>query len=79
MKFLYINLTYPLINISKNDFFFFYCVDSYFKEDGNWYSRFYIGSFTSGSRLQIGTRFRHSLNNNLIRVFIVRIEIENRN
>jgi len=37
-----------------------------------------MGTFTPGSRLQIGTRLRRSLNNDLASVFIARIEVEGR-
>jgi DNA-directed RNA polymerase alpha subunit len=76
MKFVFVYITYPLSPSSKNDSFFIHCVDSHLKENGKWYSRFHIGPFTTGSSLQIGTRFRRSLHNDLIQVFVSRIELD---
>jgi DNA-directed RNA polymerase alpha subunit len=73
---MYINITYPLSCVLKNDSFFLDCVDSHLKENGSWYSRFHIGPFAPGSRLQIGTRLRRALHNDLVQTFIWRIELE---
>jgi DNA-directed RNA polymerase alpha subunit len=73
---IYINITYPLSCAWKNECFFLHCVDSHLKENGNWYSRFHIGPFIPGSGLQIGIRLRHSLHNDLVQIFIWRIELE---
>jgi DNA-directed RNA polymerase subunit alpha len=55
---------------------FLHCIDSRLEEDGSWYSRFNIGPFKTGSRLQIGTRIRRSLIDDLIQTCIIAIELE---
>lgn len=55
---------------------FFHCVDSRLDEDGKWYSRIHIGPFQLGSRLQIGTRLRRSLLNDLSKTFITAVKLE---
>jgi len=73
---MHINITYPLSNTWKNESFFLHCVDSHLKNNRSWYSRFHMGPFTPGSRLQIGTRLRRSLHNDLVQTFIWGVEIE---
>jgi DNA-directed RNA polymerase subunit alpha len=55
---------------------FLHCVDSRLEENGNWYSRFHIGPFRLGSGLQIGTRLRRSLLNDLSQTSIIAVELE---
>jgi DNA-directed RNA polymerase alpha subunit len=45
-------------------------------EDGKWYSRIHIGPFQVGSRLQIGTRIRRSLLNDLNQTFITAVKLD---
>lgn len=52
---------------------FLNCVDSRLEEDGSWYSRMLLGTFLSGSRLQLGTRLRRSLLNDLSKASIVAV------
>jgi small subunit ribosomal protein S9 len=51
-------------------------VDSRLEENGRWYSRFHIGPFCRGSRLQIGTRLRRSLLNDLTQTLIIAVKLE---
>ena len=60
----------------QNSSVLFHCIDSHLEENGNWYSRFHIGPFLPNSRLQIGTRLRRSLLNDLIQTSIIAIELE---
>jgi DNA-directed RNA polymerase alpha subunit len=55
---------------------FFHCVDSRLDEDGKWYSRIHLGPFQLGSRLQVGTRLRRSLLNDLSQTFITAVKLE---
>jgi DNA-directed RNA polymerase alpha subunit len=54
---------------------FLHCVDSRVEENGSWYSRFHIGPFDRGSRLQIGTRLRRSLLNDLSQTVVIAVKI----
>jgi DNA-directed RNA polymerase subunit alpha len=54
---------------------FFHCVDSRLEENGNWYSRFHVGPFLPNSRLQLGTRLRRSLLNDLSQTSVVAVEL----
>jgi small subunit ribosomal protein S9 len=53
-----------------------HCVDSRLEENGNWYSRFHIGPFLPNSSLQIGTRLRRSLLNDLVQTSVVAVEVD---
>lgn len=55
---------------------FLHCVASRLEENGNWYSRMHLGPFLSGSRLQIGTRLRRSILNDLSQTSITAVELE---
>jgi DNA-directed RNA polymerase alpha subunit len=46
------------------------------EENGDWYSRLHLGPFDQGSRLQVGTRLRRSLLNDLDQTSIVAIKLE---
>ena len=59
-----------------NSSIFLHCIDSRFEEGGGWYSRFYIGPFLPNSRLQIGTRVRRSLLNDLTQTFVAAVELD---
>lgn len=60
----------------KNTHFFLHCVDSRFEGKSDFYSRFHIGPFVRGSRVNIGTMLRRSLINDLRHTSIIAIEIE---
>jgi DNA-directed RNA polymerase alpha subunit len=60
----------------RNSSIFLHCVDSRLEESGNWYSRFHIGPFFPNSGLQIGTRLRRSLINDLTQTSIVAVELD---
>jgi DNA-directed RNA polymerase alpha subunit len=60
----------------ENSSIFLHCVDSRLEENGNWYSRFHVGPFLPNSRLQVGTRLRRSLLNDLIQTFVVAVELD---
>ena len=55
---------------------FLHCVESRLEKNGRWYSRLHLGSFRPGSRLQVGTRLRRSLLNDLDQISIVAIKLE---
>jgi DNA-directed RNA polymerase alpha subunit len=55
---------------------FLHCVDSRLEENGSWYSRFHLGPFFPNSRLQVGTRLRRSLLNDLVQTFVVAVELD---
>jgi DNA-directed RNA polymerase alpha subunit len=55
---------------------FLHCVDSRIEEDGNWYSRFHIGPFLPNSGIQIGTRLRRSLLNDLVQTSVIALELD---
>jgi DNA-directed RNA polymerase subunit alpha len=55
---------------------FLHCVDSRLEENGNWYSRFHVGPFLPNSGLQIGTRLRRSLLNDLVQTSVVAVELD---
>lgn len=60
----------------QNPHFFSHCVDSRLEPDGKWYSRFHLGPFWIGSRLQIGTRLRRSILNDLNQTSITAVEMD---
>jgi DNA-directed RNA polymerase alpha subunit len=51
-------------------------VDSRLEENGSWYSRLHLGPFGPGSGLQVGTRLRRSLLNDLDQTSIVAMKVE---
>lgn len=55
---------------------FLHCVESRLEENGTWYSRFHLGPFSIGSSLQVGTRLRRSLLNDISQTSIVAIELD---
>lgn len=55
---------------------FLHSVESRLEENGCWYSRLHLGPFRSGSRLQVGTRLRRSLLNDLDQISILAIKLE---
>ena len=69
-------LTDSSLSFNRNTYFFLQSVDSRLQRDGGWYSRFHLGPFVSGSRLQIGTRLRRSLLNDLAQVSIIAVKME---
>jgi hypothetical protein len=72
-----INITSVTMSSPRNLFpLFLNCVDSRLEEDGHWYSRLLLGSFLSGSRLQLGTRIRRSLLNDLSKSSIVAVSFD---
>jgi hypothetical protein len=60
----------------KKEVIFLHCVDSRLEENGSWFSRFHIGPFYKGSRLQIGTRLRRSLLNDINQTSIIAIKLD---
>jgi DNA-directed RNA polymerase subunit alpha len=64
------------LSTKKDNVLFLHCVDSRLEENGRWYSRFHIGPFCRGSRLQIGTRLRRSLLNDLTQTLIIAVKLE---
>lgn len=64
------------LSTKKDNALFLHCVDSRLEENGRWYSRFHIGPFYRGSRLQIGTRLRRSLLNDLTQTSIIAVKLE---
>jgi DNA-directed RNA polymerase alpha subunit len=55
---------------------FLHCIDSRLEGNGNWYSRVNIGPFSSGSGLQIGSRLRRALLNDLTQTSITAVKLE---
>lgn len=62
--------------LTKDELFYLHCVDSRLEENGRWFSRFHIGPFFIGSRLQIGTRIRRSLLNDLIQTSVIAVKLD---
>nr|YP_009139331.1 alpha subunit of RNA polymerase [Lepidodinium chlorophorum]BAR72305.1 alpha subunit of RNA polymerase [Lepidodinium chlorophorum] len=56
--------------------FFLHCLDSRIEANGEWYSRFHLGPFMRSSRLQIGTRLRRSIINDLRCTSIIAIKVD---
>ena len=55
---------------------FLHCIDSRLEENGTWFSRFHLGPLYIGSRLQIGTRLRRTLLNDLNQTSITAIKLD---
>merc|ERR1712227_1086383 len=62
--------------ITKDRILYLHCVDSRLEENGSWFSRFHIGPFYRGSRLQVGTRLRRSLLNGLAQTSIIAVKLD---
>jgi len=62
--------------LTKDELFYLHCVDSRLEENGRWFSRFHIGPFFIGSRLQVGTRIRRSLLNDLMQTSIIAVKLD---
>lgn len=62
--------------ITKDRILYLHCVDSRLEENGSWFSRFHIGPFYRGSRLQVGTRLRRSLLNDLAQTSIIAVKLD---
>ena len=54
---------------------FLHCMDSHVDNDSSWYSRFHMGPFWVNTSLQIGTRLRRTLINDVKQISIVAIEL----
>lgn len=65
-----------VLYFERSSSLFLHCVDSRLEESGSWYSRFHLGPFSPNSSLQIGTRLRRSLLNDLIQTFVVAVELD---
>ena len=55
---------------------FLHCVDARVESNGSWYSRLHLGPFWLGSGLQVGTRIRRSLLNDLSQVSIIAVKLD---
>jgi DNA-directed RNA polymerase alpha subunit len=71
----FLKKTYTFLSSKIKNPLFLHCVDSRVEENGSWYSRFHLGPFDAGSRLQIGTRLRRSLLNDLSQPVVIAVKI----
>lgn len=60
----------------KKENLFLHCVDSRLEENCRWFSRFHIGPFYKGSRLQLGTRLRRTLLNDISQTSIIAVKFD---
>jgi DNA-directed RNA polymerase alpha subunit len=70
------HLCISFLSTKKERTLFLHCVDSRLEENGGWFSRFHLGPLYRGSRLQIGTRLRRTLLNDISQTSVIAVKLD---